>query len=72
MVVGDGHLTIGLIGAPSNNAIMLNIDGKQHTAATGDVFDVTPDPATTCQVQVQSFDMFQALVTASCKKANPK
>lgn len=72
LIVGDGHLTIGLIGPPSNNSIMLNIDGKEHTAATGDVFNVTPDPATACQVQVQSFDMFQALISASCKKATPK
>ena len=72
LIVGDGHLTIGLIGAPRNDSILLNINGKTDRAVTGDVFNVTPDPATACQVRIQSFDMFQALVNATCTKASPK
>ncbi len=66
LIVAGGHLTIGLIGPPSNRAITLNINGKQYAAATGDVFDLSPDPATACEVRVQSFDMFSAVINAVC------
>ena len=69
LVVADGKLTIGLVGAPSINGVRLNINGKQHMAVSGDVFDVTPDPETKCSVKVQSFDMFEALINATCAKA---
>jgi hypothetical protein len=72
LVVGNGNLTIGMIGAPTNNGVTLNINGVKHTAATGDIFDVTPDPSTKCHVRVQTFDMFQATVNASCTKAAAK
>lgn len=72
LIVGGGHLTIGLVGPPTNQSINININGKQHFAVTGDVFDIAPDPATTCQVRVQSFDMFEANVYASCTTAKPK
>jgi hypothetical protein len=72
VIVGGGHLTIGLVGPPTNESINININGKQHLAATGDVFDIAPAPATTCQVRVQSFDMFEAIVYASCTTAKPK
>jgi len=72
ITVAGGHILIGLIGAPRNNAITLNINGKQHPAATGDMFETAPDPATHCQVKVQSFDMFEATIYASCAKAQPK
>ncbi len=67
--IGDGKLTIGLIGPPSINGLTLNINGKQHKAVTGDIFEVTPDPETTCRIKVQSFDMFEALLNATCDKA---
>jgi len=70
--VAGGHILIGLIGAPRNNGITLNINGKQHQASTGDMFAITPDPATNCQVKVQSFDMFEATIYANCAKAQPK
>jgi cell division protein FtsB len=70
LIVGNGHLTLGLVGSPANDSVTLNINGKQQTAAAGQVIAVSPDPSTNCQVSVQSFDMFKALVTASC--ATPK
>jgi hypothetical protein len=72
LIVGDGYLTIGLVGPPTNDSINININGKQHLAATGDVFDIAPNPATTCQVRVQSFDMFEATIYATCTTAKPK
>jgi hypothetical protein len=64
-------LTLGLIGPPSNRAIIININGKQYSAVTGDAFNLTPDPATACEVKVQSFDMFSAAIHAVCA-AKPK
>jgi hypothetical protein len=66
LIVGDGRLTIGLIGGPLTNGINLNVNGKQHFLAVGDVIHVAVDGSTTCDVQVQSFDMFKAVFTASC------
>lgn len=66
LIVAGGHLTIGLIGPPSNQAIIININGKQYSAVTGDVFSLAPDAATACEVRVQSFDMFSASVNAFC------
>lgn len=72
MIVGGGHLTIGLVGAPTNDSVNININGKQQSMATGDVIKITPDPATACQVAVQSFDMFTAALTASCTAVKPQ
>lgn len=72
MIVADGHLTIGLVGAPSNQGINLNINGKQQAAAAGDVIKIALDPSTSCQVAVQSFDMFKAVLTASCATGKPQ
>jgi hypothetical protein len=66
LIVGDGHLTIGLVGGPLSNGVNLNVNGKQHFLAVGDVVHVAVDASTTCDVQVQSFDMFKAVLTASC------
>lgn len=71
LIVGGGRLTIGLIGSPANDSINVNINGKRQTAAPGDVIKVAVDPTTTCEVAVQSFDMFKAVVTASCGAAKP-
>jgi len=67
LIVGGGHLTIGLVGSPTNEYVTININGKQQSAAAGSVINVTPDPATRCEVTVQSFDMFKAYVAASCE-----
>jgi hypothetical protein len=46
--------------------VTLNINGKRQQLGTGDVLNVTADNQTSCQVRVQSFDMFKAIVTATC------
>jgi len=66
MIVASGRLTIGLVGPPTNESVNININGKQQSAATGDVIKVQLDPSTVCQVRVQSFDMFRAVLNASC------
>ena len=72
MIVGDGHLTIGLVGPPTNEFVNININGKQHSAVTGDIFKIMPDPATTCEVRVRGFDMFEVMFSASCAAAKPQ
>jgi hypothetical protein len=72
MIVAGGHLTIGLIGAPTNQSVNINVNGKQQSAATGDIINIALDPSTTCQVGVQSFDMFKAILTASCAAVKPQ
>jgi hypothetical protein len=67
MIVASGRLTIGLVGHPTNESVNVNINGKQQSAAPGDVINVTLDPRTTCRVRVQSFDMFRAILNASCE-----
>lgn len=69
MIVASGRLTIGLVGHPTNESVNINVNGKQQSAAPGDVINITLDPRTTCRVRVQSFDMFRALLNASCDEA---
>jgi hypothetical protein len=66
LVLADGRLTVGLVGAPRDDGIDININGKRYAAVVGDVIRVSPDPATACEVKIQSFDMFKAQFTASC------
>lgn len=70
LIVADGHLTIGLIGLPMNSHINVNINGKRQVAAAGDAIHASVGPGLDCQVRVQSFDMFKAVITASCVRAN--
>ena len=65
LIVANGRMTIGMIGPPTNQAINININGKQQSAAPGDVIEVPPD----CRVRIQNFDMFTAMVTATCGSA---
>ena len=69
LIIADGRLTIGMIGSPGNEGINLNVNGKQQKVAAGDLIRVSPDPSTACQVQIQSFDMFKAVLVASCAAA---
>jgi hypothetical protein len=69
LIVGGGHLTIGLIGPPANEYVDVNVNGKTRRAVAGDAITVSPDPATTCTVKVQSFDMFAARIYAACNPA---
>lgn len=71
LVIADGHLTLGLIGSPANDSVSLNINGKVHNVATGDVITVSPDPAMNCHVDIQSFDMFKVTLVAACGAAKP-
>ena len=71
MIVAGGHLTIGLVGPPTNEGVNININGQQHSAAVGDTISVAVDPATACQVRVKSFDMFKAVLIASCGAGKP-
>ena len=66
MIVASGKLTIALVGPPSNDSLNVNINGKQHTAASGDTISIALDQQTTCLVRVQSFDMFKAVLQALC------
>jgi hypothetical protein len=72
IIVADGRLQIGLIGPPTNESININVNGKHQSAATGDVINIALEPRTTCQVRVQSFDMFKAILTATCAGAKPQ
>lgn len=69
LLVGGGHLTMGLVGTPTADGINLNLNGKQQQATVGDVIHVAADSSTTCTIKVQSFDMFKANITASCAQA---
>jgi hypothetical protein len=73
LIVGDGHLTVGMVGAPGNDAITVNVNGKQQPLAAGQTINVAPDdPATQCQLSVQSFNMFKATLVATCLGAKAK
>ena len=72
LIVGDGHLPVGMVGPPGNDAIMLNVNGKQQPLAAGQTINVAPDPATQCQLSVQSFDVFRATLVAACSGPKAK
>jgi hypothetical protein len=72
LIVGDGHLMLGLIGSPANEGVLLNINGKQQMVPVGQAVTVTPDASTNCRVSVQSFDMFKAMIHATCSGAKPQ
>jgi hypothetical protein len=69
LIVGDGHLTVGLIGSPGNDSVVLDINGKQQAVGVGQVLNVAGDQSTNCLVAVQSFDVFKAVITAVCAGA---
>jgi hypothetical protein len=71
LIVADGHMTVGLVGSPANEGVLLNINGKQQIVPAGQVIPVAVEGASNCQISVQSFDMFKAVLSASCagKKA---
>jgi cell division protein FtsB len=71
LIVADGRLTIGLIGSPTNEGVNININGKPQMAAVGASINTVLDSSMTCQVGVQSFDMFKAVLTATCASVKP-
>ena len=72
LILGDGHLMVGLVGPPANDSVVLNINGKPQSVGAGQTLTVTPEPATKCQINVQSFDVFRATVVAACAAAKPQ
>jgi hypothetical protein len=70
-ILGGGRVTVGLMGSPTNENVTINVNGKQHVAVAGDVITVALDEPTTCQVTVQSFDPFKALIQATCSDKTP-
>jgi hypothetical protein len=69
LLVADGRMSVGLVGSPGNESVLLNVNGKQQAVAAGQVITVGSDPSANCQVAVQSFDMFKAVLTALCAGA---
>lgn len=69
LILGDGHLVVGLVGPPANDSVLLNVNGKTQSMAAGQTLSITPDPATKCQINLQSFDVFRAVVVATCTAA---
>jgi cell division protein FtsB len=69
LILGDGHLTVGMVGPPGNDSVVLNINGKSQTVAAGQPLKINPDPATQCLINLQSFDAFKAVVVATCAAA---
>lgn len=72
ILTAAGHLAVGLIGSPTNQSVNININGEQRSAAAGDVIHTTLNTSATCKVAVQSFDMFRAVITATCAAAKPQ
>jgi uncharacterized protein YlxW (UPF0749 family) len=72
IIVAGGRLTVGLVGAPANQGVVINVNGKEQSVAAGGTISVTLDASTVCQIAVQAFDMFKATVTASCAAAKPQ
>jgi cell division protein FtsB len=72
LVVAGGKMTIGLIGSPTIDGVNININGKSQMAMAGAIINIALDPTTTCQVSVQSFDMFRATLTATCAEVKPR
>ena len=48
LIVADGHLTVGLVGSPTNQDVNININGKQQSVASGDVIEVAPSTRRRC------------------------
>ena len=71
VTVADGRLTIGLVGLPTYENVMVNINGKQQAMAVGDTAAVTVG-SSRCEVWVQSFDMFKATFIAKCEPEKPQ
>jgi cell division protein FtsB len=66
LIVGDGHLTVGMVGPPGNDSLLRSTTGNPRVVAPGQNLSVAPDPTTKCQIGIQSFDVFRAVLVASC------
>jgi hypothetical protein len=72
LIVGDGRVTVGLVGPPGNDSVVLDINGKQQTLGAGQVLNIPGDQSTNCLLAVQSFDVFKAVITAVCTGSKPQ
>ncbi len=66
LVLAKGLLSVGLVGSPGNNGIVLNVNGVRKPLSSGDVVQLDVDVKTSCRITVQSFDLFKAVVHAAC------
>lgn len=66
LLVAGGRVTVGLVGQPANQTVTLNINGKEYPLAAGNVVSIPFDERTTCEVTLQSFDMFRATINTAC------
>jgi cell division protein FtsB len=66
LVVAGGRVTVGLVGSPTIQGVNINVNGKQQLVNAGDIVRVNLDETRTCQVTVQSFDMFKVVLHATC------
>ena len=72
LLVGGGRLTVGLVGQPANQTVTLNINGKEHAFGRRRCrLRWHSTTRTTCQVTLQSFDMFKATLNATCAAKSP-
>jgi hypothetical protein len=69
MMIASGGFAIGLVGNPSNDSVNINVNGKQQSVAAGGVVNVAI--STSCRVEVKSFEMFKAVVMATCAQTQP-
>ena len=66
LVLSNGLLTVGLVGSPGNNGGGLNVNGARKPLSSGDVVHLDVDAKTNCNITLQSFDLFRAVVHAVC------
>lgn len=66
LVVAGGRVIVGLVGSPSNEGVNINVNGKTMFARAGNLIPVDLDDGRSCQVTVQSFDMFKVVLHATC------
>ena len=67
-LVSTGHVTVGLVGPPTNDKVSINVNGTPHTVGAGDTIDVG---ASACRIEVKSFDMFKVTLLTSCTPTKP-
>ena len=70
IVLADGRLTVGLVGSPGSNSLLLNVNGEQKSSSPGDVIQVSAGNETSCKIAVQQFDLFKAQVNVNCSKSS--
>jgi hypothetical protein len=69
IALAEGRLTVALVGPPGTNDLVLNVNGEQRKASSGDIIQVSAG-ADTCRIAVQKFDLFRALINVNCEKAS--